>query len=177
MSLLTKSTSLFSSNDTEKQQRIMAYILCIICLLSLFLFLGDTLFNTRGEPREAIVAYSMLEHNNWILPINNGDEIAFKPPLLHWMIAAVSSITGAVTEFTSRFPSALALSLMTLAGYFFYARRRGTEVAMIAALLTLSNFEVHRAGVACRVDMLLSALMVGALYAMYRWTEIGRAHV
>ena len=173
MNLLTKYTSTLSSNDTEKQQRIMAYILCIICLLSLFLFLGDTFFNTRGEPREAIVAYSMLEYNNWILPINNGDEIAFKPPLLHWMIATVSSITGAVTEFTSRFPSALALSLMTLAGYFFYARRRGTEVAMIAALLTLSNFEVHRAGVACRVDMLLSALMVGALYAMYRWTERG----
>ncbi|MBQ5826665.1 MAG: hypothetical protein IIW46_04245, partial [Bacteroidaceae bacterium] len=63
MNLLTKSTSLFSSNDTEKQQRIMAYILCIVCLLSLFLFLGDTFFNTRGEPREAIVAYSMLEYN------------------------------------------------------------------------------------------------------------------
>lgn len=163
--------NLLNPVDTDKQQRIMAYLLCIVCLLSLFLFLGDALFNTRGEPREAIVAYSMLEHNNWVLPINNGDEIAFKPPLLHWMIAALSWVTGAVTEFTSRFPSALALSLVTLAGYFFYARRRGVEVAMIAALLTLSNFEVHRAGMACRVDMLLSALMVGALYAMYRWTE------
>ena len=30
---------------------------------------------------------------------------------------------------------------------------------------------MHRAGYACRVDMLLGALMVGALYALFRWQE------
>ena len=146
-------------------------ILAILCLLSLFLFLGDTLFNTRGEPREAIVAYSMLEHGNWILPVNNGDEIAFKPPLLHWCIAGISALTGAVTEFTSRFPSAIATALMTLVGFLFYARRKNTEIALLMGLITITNFEVHRAAYACRVDMLLSALIVMALYALYRWIE------
>lgn len=147
------------------------YLICILSLLSLFLFLGAAWFNTRGEPREAIVAYSMLEHGNWILPVNNGDEIAFKPPLLHWCIAALSWLTGSVTEFTSRFPSALALTLVTLAGFLFYAHRRDAETAFLTALVTLGNFEVHRAGMACRVDMLLAALMAGALYALFRWTE------
>lgn len=153
------------------KKQVPLYLLCIVCLLSLFLFLGDTWFNTRGEPREAIVAYSMLEHGNWILPINNGDEIAFKPPLLHWCIAALSFVTGGISELTARIPSALALSLMTLAVYAFYARRRGVEVALLTALILLGNFEVHRAGMACRVDMLLAALMVGALLALFRWTE------
>ena len=153
------------------RQRTGLYALCIVCLLSLFLFLGDTLFNTRGEPREAIVAYSMIEHGNWILPVNNGDEIAFKPPLLHWLIAGISTLAGGVNELTSRLPSALALSLMTLGVYAFYARRRGVTLALLTAGITLANFEVHRAGMACRVDMLLAALMVGALLAMYRWTE------
>lgn len=40
-------------------------------------------------------------------------------------------------------------------------------------LITLTNFEVHRAGTNCRVDMLLSALMVLALYQLYRWGEKG----
>ena len=31
-------------------------LLALVCLVSLFLFMGDTLFNTRGEPREAVVA-------------------------------------------------------------------------------------------------------------------------
>ena len=53
--------------------------LLILCIISLFWFLGAAPFNTRGEPREAVVAMSMLQDGNWILPVNNGDEIAFKP--------------------------------------------------------------------------------------------------
>lgn len=108
-----------------------AWLLAGICILSLFLFLGESLFNTRGEPREAVVALSMLEKGNWILPINNGVDMAYKPPLFHWCIAAISTITGSVSEYTSRMPSALALAMMVMAGFAFYAKRRGTEVAFL----------------------------------------------
>lgn len=150
-----------------------AWLLAACCLLLLFLFLGESWFNTRGEPREAIVALSMLKEGNWILPVNNGIEMAFKPPLFHWMIAAISALTGGVTEYTSRMPSALALAMMVMAGYGFYAKRSGARVALLMGLITLTNFEVHRAGVNCRVDMLLSALMVVALYQLYKWAERG----
>ena len=63
-------------------------ILLSICVLTIFPLLGLTDYNTKGEPREAIVAYSMLEHGNWILPRNYDGEIAFKPPFLHWSVAA-----------------------------------------------------------------------------------------
>lgn len=149
------------------------WVLAMACLVSLFLFMGETRFNTRGEPREAVVALSMLKDGNWTLPINNGIDLAYKPPLFHWMIAGISTVTGEVTEYTSRMPSALALTFMVLVGFGFYARRRGSEVALLMGLLTLSNFEVHRAGVNCRVDMLLAALMVLALYQLYRWAEQG----
>ena len=154
-----------------RKQDSYAWVLAILCIISLFLFIGEAFFNTRGEPREAVVALSMLQEKNWILPVNNGVELAFKPPLFHWMIAAISFVTGAVTEYTSRMPSALALAVMVLAGYGFYARRRGAEVAFLMGLITLTNFEVHRAGTNCRVDMLLSALMVLALYLLYEWGE------
>lgn len=99
-------------------------VLTVLCLLSVVLFLGITPFNTRGEPREAIVAFSMLQDGNWILPMNNGDEIAFKPPLLHWLVAVFSGLTGHISEFTSRLPSALAATAMLVAVYRFFARRR-----------------------------------------------------
>ncbi|MBU3854822.1 MAG: glycosyltransferase family 39 protein, partial [Candidatus Paraprevotella stercoravium] len=111
------------------------WILTAVCIVSLFLFLGEALFNTRGEPREAVVALSMLEKGNWILPVNNGVDMAYKPPLFHWCIALASTVVGQVTEYTSRMPSALALTVMVLAGYAFYAKRRGREVAFIMALL------------------------------------------
>lgn len=160
-----------TSRLSQKPASTGTALLVVLCIFSLFLFLGDTLFNTRGEPREAIVAYSMLEHGNWILPINNGDEIAFKPPFLHWCIAALSLLTGSVTEFTSRFPSALSVLIMIVVGYRFYSKRDNQEAAMLMGLITLTNFEVHRAAYACRVDMLLSALIVLSLYALYRWIE------
>ena len=147
--------------------------LVIICALTLLPFLGLSDFHTKGEPREAIVAYSMLETGNWILPQNNGGDIAYKPPFFHWAVAAISSITGAVTEATSRMPSALALIIMTLASFWFYVKRKGTEVAFLASLLLLSNFEVHRAAFACRVDMVLTVFIVLALYQLYRWYEKG----
>jgi hypothetical protein BACCOPRO_02232 len=146
-------------------------ILLVLCFLSLFLFLGQSQFNTRGEPREALVAYAMIDKGNWILPITNGTDMAYKPPMFHWCIAAISSLTGKVTEYTSRMPSAIALTLMIALGFSFYAKRRGKELAFLAGLITLTNFEIHRAGVNCRVDMLLSALIVMALYQLYKWGE------
>jgi len=156
--------------DKKLRSRLF-WLLALTCFLSLFLFMGESHFHTRGEPREALVAVAMLEDGNWTLPITNGTDIAYKPPLFHWAIATVSSVIGRVTEYTSRMPSAIALTVMVLAGFLFYAHRRGAGIAFLASLITLTNFEVHRAGVNCRVDMLLSALMVLALYQLYRWAE------
>lgn len=145
--------------------------LALICVITILPFLGLTDFHSKGEPREAVVAYSMLETGNWILPVNNGGDIAYKPPFFHWCVAAISSITGKVTEYTSRLPSALALIGMVLAGFLFYAKRRGTSLAFLMSVITLSNFEVHRAGMNCRVDMVLTAFIVLALYQLYKWCE------
>lgn len=149
------------------------WLLCALCILSLFMFLGDTLFNTRGEPREAVVALSMLDKGNWVLPVNNGVDMAYKPPFFHWCIATVSLVVGYVNEYTSRMPSALALFAMVMVGFVFYAKRRDAETAFLMGLITLTNFEVHRAGLACRVDMVLTAAMVIALYQLYKWGERG----
>lgn len=157
----------------RKQDNRYIWILLVICILSLIIFLGNALFNTKGEPREAIVAVSMLKYGNWILPINNGVDIAYKPPFFHWCIAFFSLFQGYVSEFTSRLPSALALIAMTLVGFKFYEKRSTPPIALIACLVAITSFEVHRAGTNCRVDMLLSALMVISLYQLYKWGEKG----
>ncbi len=148
-------------------------LLLLVCVVTVFPFLGETLFQSKGEPREAIVAVSMLQTDNWILPINNGGDIAYKPPFLHWCVAFFSLLAGHVTEYTSRLPSALAMVIMAVCAYLFYARRRGTELGFVTALVTLTAFEVHRGGWACRVDMVLTLFIVLALFQLYRWLERG----
>ena len=150
------------------------WLIIILAIVMMIPFLGLSDFNTKGEPREAVVAYTMLEHGNWILPINNGGDIPYKPPFFHWCIAFFSLIAGHVNEYTSRLPSAVSLVLMTIGGFVFYAKRKDTQTSLIAAILTLTAFEVHRAGMNCRVDMVNSAFMVGAMYLLYRWWEKGK---
>ena len=63
---------------------------------------------------------------------------------------------------------------MTIGGFIFFAKRKDTQTSLIAAILTLTAFEVHRAGINCRVDMLNTAFMVGAMYLLYHWWEKGK---
>lgn len=149
-------------------------IVCVIAVMLTVPFLGLTDFYSKGEPREAVVAYTMMEHGNWILPINNGGDIPYKPPFFHWCIALFSLLQGHVSEFTSRLPSALALVAMSVGGFVFFAKRKNANMALLATLLSLTAFEVHRAGINCRVDMVNTAFMVGALFLMFRWWERGK---
>lgn len=149
-------------------------IVCVIAVMLTVPFLGLTDFYSKGEPREAVVAYTMVEHGNWILPINNGGDIPYKPPFFHWCIALFSLLQGHVSEFTSRLPSALALVAMSVGGFVFFAKRKNANMALLATLLSLTAFEVHRAGINCRVDMVNTAFMVGALFLMFRWWKRGK---
>lgn len=157
--------------DTHTHRR-ACWGVAIVATLLLVPWLGLAEFNTKGEPREAVVALSMLKDGNWILPINNGGDIPYKPPMLHWLIALVSMLTGGrVSEFASRLPSAIAAIAMATGFFSFCARRIGQRKALMGAALLLTAFEVHRAATVCRVDMLLTAFTVWAICALYAWHE------
>lgn len=132
-------------------------------------WLGDALFYTKGEPREAIVAMSMLQSGNWILPVNFGIDIPYKPPLLAWLIAVFSLIFngGEVSEFTSRLPSALAAVALVVAFWRLVKSRYNENIAWTTALVLVTCFEFFRAAMACRVDMVLTACMVGGMMAIF----------
>lgn len=152
-------------------QKRQFYVLMILLCLMTLPWLGATDFNTKGEPREAIVAQTMLEQHNWILPTNNGGELAYKPPFFHWCVALTSLPLGDVNEWTARFPSALAGILLLGWMYIYYARRKDSDTALWAVLICLTSFEVFRALFACRVDMVLTLGIVGAMFAFSAWSE------
>ena len=157
-------------NDSQKYRSNLLTII-LISALTLIPFIGLTDFNTKGEPREAIVAFTMLDTNNWILPQNNGDEFAYKPPMFHWFVAATSVVIGSVNEFSARFPSALAGVVLAVMTFCFFARRKNQHIALLTSVIMLTTFEVHRAATNCRVDMVLTLFIVLALYQLFRWTE------
>ncbi len=156
--------------------RLPKWLLWTALALILVPWLGETLFNTKGEPREAIVAVSMLQSGNWVLPVSYGADIPYKPPFLAWLIAIFAKYLngGVVNEFVSRLPSALAAIAMIMGGYAWARKFINVGIAATMALVTVTCFEVYRAAVACRVDMVLTACMVLALYQMYFWWQQGK---
>jgi 4-amino-4-deoxy-L-arabinose transferase-like glycosyltransferase len=143
----------------------------VICALSVLPWIGLGDFSTKGEPREAAVAISMLESGNWVLPEVYANEFAYKPPMAHWLMAVFSLPQGHVSEFTARLPSALAYILLIGVSLFFFGQRVKFQEAFISALLLLSCIEIHRAGMTTRVDMLLTTFIVLGLYALYLWED------
>lgn len=127
-------------------------------------------FNTKGEPREAIVALSMLLSGDWVLPVSFGADIPYKPPFLAWMIALFSLPAGHVTEFTSRLPSVIAAVALAGTVVSFARRDMGWSAgrSLCAALLTLTCVEVWRNAGVCRVDMVLTAAITGATVTLAR---------
>lgn len=173
-SCTVKTTMHKNNNDMNANNKHLALMaVAVLAMVSLLPFLGLAEFNSKGEPREAVVAVSMLNDGNWILPVNNGGDIPYKPPFFHFCIALFSLVSGHVTEFTSRLPSALSLVAMVVGCFAFFRKRKDTAVAALAAMFTLTSFEAHRAGMNCRVDMMLTAFVVGTLLLLYRWHERG----
>ena len=140
----------------------------IICAIALLPWLSND-FYTKGEPREASVAISMIESGNWILPKVYANEFAYKPPMTHWLMAAFSMPQGYVSEFTSRLPSAVAQIILIGFVLVFFGKRIRFQEAFIATLLLFTCFEIHRAGMTARVDMLLTMFTVLGLMQLFRW--------
>lgn len=153
-----------------------ALLLLALLILTFIPYLGETLFNTKGEPREAVVAMSMLQSGDWILPVSNGGDIPYKPPMLAWVIACFGWLNGGVvTEFLSRLPSAIAAIVMIMWGFIIAKKNSSTRDAFYMAIVTATAFEVHRAATNCRVDMLLTMFIVCGMYALYTvFTKKGR---
>ncbi|GAB6119209.1 ArnT family glycosyltransferase [Dysgonomonas termitidis] len=148
-------------------------LILLIATLSTLPWIGLGEFYTKGEPREAALAISMIEKGEWIIPSSYADEFAYKPPLNHWLISGFSLAInkGEVTPFTSRLPSALAFIAMIGICFMFFARRRPVLEAFISCLIVITCFEIHRAAMTTRIDMLLTFLMVASLIQLYTWYE------
>ena len=148
-------------------------LVTIIGALIILPWLGSKSFYTRGEPREALVIQEMVREGAWILPRGYSEDVPSKPPFMHWIGGVASLVTGEVSEFTTRLPSALAALCFLWAFYGLVERRRGRSEAIAAAVLLFLSVEWTRAAVTTRVDMMLATLMAGALLALYRWEERG----
>ncbi len=79
--------------------------LTLIIYVAFWFGLGATRLWDRDEPRNARCAVEMLERNDWIVPMFNGELRTHKPILLYWLQMPAIAILGP-TDFAARMGSA-----------------------------------------------------------------------
>ncbi len=147
--------------------------LWLLCLCSVLILPGiaNRDFSTRGEPREALVAQSMLTKGEVVLGSGYGGDVPSKPPLLHWLGVLSSLPMGEVTATSARLPSAVAAIFALIFLLRFVSLRYGLTRGVLTALILLTSIEWFRSSITARVDMLLAASLLGGLLCMFEWTE------
>lgn len=123
------------------------------------------------EPRFAQVAQEMLDTGDWVMLRINGAPYLEKPPLLFWLISAVSLPAGEVTEMTARIPSVLAALIALACTWLIAHRLYGPRVACWAGivLLTCSRFWWQARTV--QTDTILVACLAVNLLCLLHWTQ------
>jgi 4-amino-4-deoxy-L-arabinose transferase-like glycosyltransferase len=115
----------------------------------------------EDEPRFAVIARTMVETGDWVVPVFNGTLAVDKPVLMHWAMAACMSVFG-VNEFACRLPSMIAALATALALLRLGTRLFNPTTGVVAALAWLGSLLVGIEAHAATPDAILTALCTWA---------------
>ena len=122
----------------------------------------------RGEEtRWARVAWEMRETGDYIVPRQQGQVFADRPPLNSWCMLLASTVTGGLDRVPVRLPAALATFLTVLLVYA-YSRQFITRAGALAAGLAYATFpQTLQLGRFAESDALFTLLVTGSLMAWH----------
>jgi 4-amino-4-deoxy-L-arabinose transferase-like glycosyltransferase len=150
----------------------------VVCLLLLTLFCAFLFFYGlgagdlwRGENLRALVAAEFLRSGDWTVPTLYGQPLFSKPPGFYAAVALVSWCAGGVSEWTARFPSALAASITVILFYWYIGRQLGRLGGLIAAAILPASFMWLDKATVAEIDMLHVAWTTAAILCFFRALE------
>ena len=154
------------------------YGLIILAVASCLMFvsaLDNTALWDPDQPKYAEITRNMMESGDYLLLTYHNEPYPNKPPLMFWMVAGFSKITGGVDETAARLPNALAGIGVALITFILGRRLFNVRVGFIGGcvLLSTSYFVEHTRVI--RMDMPLILFMTGMLAVFYFAHQKGRA--
>jgi 4-amino-4-deoxy-L-arabinose transferase-like glycosyltransferase len=127
----------------------------------------------RGEePRRARIACELTEHDDWVVPRQQGEPFLSRPPLHNWLIAGASRLRGDCDLIAIRLPSLLATVLTALLVYV-YARTFFTPLAGLAAGVVYATLgQVMELGPRAETEAVYTLLLGGAILGWHLATRL-----
>lgn len=144
------------TSPSEESNFSLALIFSLTYFLLLFPLIGIFSIGSSSEAREVHIAKLMFETGDWILPLRDG-LLPSKPPLFHWLTAALGHVIGFTNEFTARLVSLLFASATIFLTVFtavkFAVGEYRRSMALASALFIGTTYSFLRLSADCRVDM------------------------
>ena len=145
--------------------RFLLPILTVAIFMSCFRLGAPRLFDV-DEAVFSEATKEMVENGQWITPTYNSANRYDKPILFYWIMALSYKAFG-VNEFSARFPSAIAATLLSLSLFLFVSRYFDEKTAFYAALpLVLSPYFLAYSRAAV-TDMTLTLFITLSLFSLY----------
>ncbi len=157
--------------EAQRSRRTVGGLL-FLCSLLYFWELGRIPFYNYEESKEALIVWEIVNDGGWILPRRNGTEMPLKPPLFHWLGAGLSLLSGQVSEFAVRAPSAFAATATVVLTFFFGQALWSWRVGLFGALILATSPEWARWAIHARSDMLLVLFLTVAMLSFFHlWQQ------
>ncbi len=155
------------NTSSSQMYRWLLAAMLVFYILIYLVPLGVRPLIVPDETRYTEIPREMLSTGDWVVPRYNGLRYFEKPPLGYWVNAASIYAFGENT-FAARLPGALEAGLTTLLVFLFArATLRSRRLALYAALIHMSFFEVFVIGTINVLDSLLTLLLSAGIVTFY----------
>jgi 4-amino-4-deoxy-L-arabinose transferase-like glycosyltransferase len=157
-----------------------AILVVLLVWAAIYLPRLGTLEIKSEEGRRILPAITMVENGNaahgareffrsYIVPQIGSEPYFRKPPLVNWLVAGSFKLFGARNEWTARLPSVLCVLAVALAFAGIGRRSLGSNGAIAAALMWLTNFGLLEKGRMIEIEALYVSLTGLAFVCWLSW--------
>lgn len=157
---------------TYRHALILTWLLIVV---GIFVDLGGVPLSSLNEGRRALPVLEMIRSGDWLTPTLNGELYITKPPLLYWLSSLVSVLSGVVNEWTVRLPSAIAALVVCIVCFRWVRVAYGDWAALFSLQLLGANAGLTNHARLAEIEMLLTALCVGAVLSFWSYVINARS--
>ncbi len=156
--------------------RVLAGLVLFCSLLMLYRLDGTPHRGRFDDVDRALVARTMEQSGDWLIPRLGSRPLLTKPPLMYWTVAAVGRLTGRQDELPGDLTSALAMILVVVCTWWIGRNLLGEAAALRAGLILPTMFFFLDMSRHTLMDTeLLAAMMLCAGALVQAATEGGAA--
>jgi 4-amino-4-deoxy-L-arabinose transferase-like glycosyltransferase len=154
----------------------LAFLAPLVVAAALYLpGIGQRIIYLGDEARYALLARSMVETGDWLVPRIGAEVHMEKSPLFIWAIAALSLAGRKVTELTAVLPSALSGIAGVGATLVLGQRLFGARTALLSAFVLVTTWGYFRHARMALADMMVTFFAIAAAAVFASIVATGRS--